>query len=202
MYVIFKNECRIILTDEVEYARSSRCFYWDKISKNFDIEDFTNDNREIFIYHSNLEVLWVEFQSKFHCIDAAGGLVTNDQQEVLMIFRLGKWDLPKGKVEKGEELSQAACREVEEECGIENVEVKEFFMNTHHIYYFQERWILKNTFWFLMTNNTPQNDLIPQIEEDIAEVCWFDRNAIKVALQNTYPNIKLLIYNYLNSKSS
>lgn len=200
MYVIFKNECRIILTDEVEDAGSSRCFYWGKIGKSFDIEYFTNDTQEIFIYHPDLEDLWFEFQSKFDCIDAAGGLVTNDHQEILMIFRLGKWDLPKGKVEKGEDIAQAACREVEEECGLENVEVKTFFMNTYHIYYFKERWVLKNTFWFLMTNNTPQNDLIPQIEEDISEVCWFDRNALQVALQNTYPNIKTLIDNYLKSE--
>ncbi len=78
--------------------------------------------------------MWKSFKSLFHIVEAAGGLVANKEDKILFIHRLGKWDLPKGKLEKGEGVKEAAVREVEEETGITDLELLDFLQETYHIY--------------------------------------------------------------------
>ena len=109
-----------------------------------------------------------------------------------MIFRNGKWDLPKGKKEKREEIESCAKREVEEECGISGLEIVEKFSETYHIYKHKGNKILKRTFWFKMRTHF-DGELIPQKEEGIMRVCWVKQGEIKEKLKNSYGNIKDLL---------
>lgn len=122
-------------------------------------------------------------------IIAAGGLVKNSNGEFLFIFRRGKWDLPKGKVDEGEKIDEAALREVQEECGIADVEIIRPLTKTHHNYELNGEKILKETHWFLMKTNGSEK-LIPQKEEDITEAIWADEKKLKNILENTYETIR------------
>ena len=149
-----------------------------------------------YLYHSDLDFLWKEFKKKFKVIEAAGGVVFNSNDDLLFIFRLDKWDLPKGKVEKGESIQETAIREVQEECGIKIVDIDHFIGKTYHIYKHKEKEILKISHWFKMYND--ENSLVPQLEEGVTKVEWKNQKSTKKAMQNTYPNIKLLIESIIN----
>jgi len=121
-------------------------------------------------------------------IQAGGGLVKNDRGEILFMFRRGKWDLPKGKVDPGESLEHCALREVTEETGVGGLTIQKFLLITQHEY--EERGIplIKETHWWLMTTSG-HHPLVPQTEEDITELRWIGPSDIKMVLQNTYPGI-------------
>ena len=122
---------------------------------------------------------------------AGGGLVYNAKNEVLFIFRNGKWDLPKGGTEKGEAIEDTAMREVEEETGVGNLVVTEKLQKTYHIFKRNGRFKLKITHWFEM-HTTFQGITEGQAEEGIEKVAWLNPEQIKEALKNSYENIKLL----------
>ena len=111
--------------------------------------------------------------------------------EFLFIFRGCKWDLPKGRVEKGEKIKETAVREVQEECGISNVIVHEFLITTHHIFYYNEKIKLKETHWFQM-KSYDRVILTPQLEEGITDVVFKNKEDSVRALQNSYKNINLV----------
>jgi 8-oxo-dGTP pyrophosphatase MutT (NUDIX family) len=139
----------------------------------------------------NPEQTFAAFQKHFMVIEAAGGLVFNTNKQMLWIHRLGKWDLPKGKVEPGEGIAACAKREISEECGLPEAQlhIVQPLPNTYHTYNLKGQHILKTTFWFEMLF-TGTAELIPQTEEDIEAVQWFDLQAIQEgALMNTYQNI-------------
>lgn len=139
-------------------------------------------------YHHDLEELKKAFFKKFSLIVAAGGFVKNEKDEVLMIFRRGKWDLPKGKLDKGETLETCAVREVEEETGLKNVKLISSLTTTYHTFYQGTRHILKEAHWFGMKVGGEQ-DLKPQTEEDIDEIRWVSAPNIKTYLEKAYPLI-------------
>ncbi len=192
MYTIFKNECVIFLTDSLHKKENNYFFYWEK----FDLNRFlrqcdTSNYSTIYLYHADIKFLWKEFKKHFKIIEAAGGIVFNKINKMLFIFRNGKWDLPKGKVEKGETFPKTAIREVQEECGIFDLTLKNFITTTYHIYEEKDKQILKASHWYTMISET--EEFIPQIEEAITKVEWKDSKGIQSAIENTYPNIKLLI---------
>jgi len=139
-------------------------------------------------YHHDLEELKKAFFKKFSLIVAAGGFVKNEKDELLMIFRRGKWDLPKGKLDKGETLETCAVREVEEETGLENVILISPLTTTYHTYHEGTRHILKETHWFAMKVSGEQK-LKPQTKEDIDEIRWVSAPGIKNYLEKAYPLI-------------
>lgn len=123
-------------------------------------------------------------------IIAAGGLVENENGDLLMIFRRGFWDLPKGKLDEGESIEECAVREVEEETGLKNVQLKEFLGITKHEYFdrYSTRDVIKETHWYRMYAS--QNEiLIPQTEEDIQKIEWVATKELGSFLKQTYPNI-------------
>ncbi|WP_235969793.1 NUDIX hydrolase [Pedobacter planticolens] len=127
-------------------------------------------------------------KKKLTLIKAAGGLVENAKGEFLFIFRNKKWDLPKGKVEKGEKVKDTAVREVEEECGVKIEKREERLCKTYHIYELGGKVILKRTSWYKMfVKGSPK--LIPQKEEGITTASWVAPLGIKVKMKNTYPLI-------------
>lgn len=128
------------------------------------------------------------FQPNFIKISAAGGLVINPENEYLFIFRRGKWDLPKGKADENETPETTALREVEEECGINQLAIQKLLHTSWHIYYEKKNYIFKQTFWYLMTvPNIPQ--LTPQTEEGIEKAIWVKMEEVSELLKNTFPSI-------------
>jgi ADP-ribose pyrophosphatase YjhB (NUDIX family) len=200
MYKVFFND-RIVFVDTVE--RKDNPFGVNNYDA-FTYNDFENlisaflKNEDCKLMHISVKGnnnLIEDFLSAFFIrIDAAGGVVLNDKNELLCIRRMGKWDLPKGKVEKGESPAEAAVREVVEETGLSGVQLISFRNNTYHIY--QEKrndnsWVLKNTYWFNMNysgNEKPR----PQISEQISEVKWGD---LQLLLSNTYKSLHELFVN-------
>ncbi|WP_295676577.1 NUDIX domain-containing protein [uncultured Mucilaginibacter sp.] len=121
-------------------------------------------------------------------IEAAGGLVKNEAGEYLFIYRNGKWDLPKGKIEKDEKVKEAAVREVEEECGIKVSELGKKICKTYHVYLNRGVLVLKKTHWFDM-HCAGKFLLKPQIEEGITDVRWFKKEHVEPIIANTFPSI-------------
>lgn len=201
MYKVFINEKRLILSSEPQDSPKT-LNYDGSHSFDFAIDLLENTaSQGLNIYHNDIEELWTDFRNYFKNIEAAGGVVISPENKVLFIHRLGKWDLPKGKIEKGESREVAAVREVEEECGIFNLELKDFINSTYHIYTERDgKKILKTTFWFEMFysgNETPK----PQIEEGINEAGWKDEKEIELQiLPSTFQNIKLILNDFKNKK--
>lgn len=121
-------------------------------------------------------------------IEAAGGLVKNKQGEFLFIYRLDRWDLPKGKLEKGETPRIGAVREVVEECGIEIDKSGDKICKTYHAYVTRGQVVIKKSHWYKMKFKG-KGKLKPQIEEGITDVRWFDRKDMGEILANTFPSI-------------
>jgi len=141
------------------------------------------------IWHSDLEKLKQTFFKNFKIIEAAGGIVQNDKKEILFIYRLGKWDLPKGKMEKGEKEEACALREVTEETGVANLQLKKKVGETYHVYDEFGKHFLKISHWYHMTCSSTQK-LVPQTVEGITEVKWVKTLDIKEPMEDTYPSIK------------
>ena len=133
-----------------------------------------------------------QFFSFFKTIEAAGGVVRNEKNEILVIFRNGKWDLPKGKIDmRKESIKQAALREVKEETGIKALLIKRKLMTTYHIFFRKERMILKPTYWFEMFAES-SSKLVPEAKENISRVIWVNKEEIPGILQNTYHSLEEL----------
>lgn len=132
-----------------------------------------------------------EVKQSMRCLKAGGGLVVNERNDLLMIFRNGVWDLPKGKWEEGESMMECARREVEEETGICDIHVGSLIDITRHIYSDEKGFIVKENHWFQM--QAPNQTLVPQTEEGISEACWVPRNSVDKHLLNTYYSIKYVI---------
>ncbi len=125
----------------------------------------------VVIYTENYNKLVDDFKGLYKIIEAAGGVVQNEKNEILMIYRLGYWDLPKGKIDKGESSEIAAVREVNEETGINQIELGALLTETYHTYKNEKgRRILKRTYWYRM--QTQNQKLIPQTEENIEIAEW------------------------------
>lgn len=159
-------------------------------------DELVNKNQflEVYYYHENEKLLLTSFSSAFKVIEAAGGLVKNKKGEYLFIFRNGKWDLPKGKIEKGEGIKQAAVREVEEECGVKKLKIVKELESTYHTYDQDGKAILKRTYWFEMSCED-DSKLVPQTEEGITEVKWLSKQELGQVLENTYESIKDVLKN-------
>jgi 8-oxo-dGTP pyrophosphatase MutT (NUDIX family) len=132
-------------------------------------------------------------------IIAAGGLVRNEADDLLMIYRRGKWDLPKGKLDEGETIEACAIREVKEETGLNEITLGKLIGITHHRYF--DKWIMndviKETHWFEMkVKDHPV--FIPQKEEDILEIRWVNKKDLPEYLQETYPNIIEIVRKAIN----
>ena len=194
MYKIFFEDRLIIISSKMDLNnfKANSIYFSYKNNKSFNkvVKEFRK-NYEIkflFITAKKTKKVFNKLKSKFKTIDAAGGLVFNKKSQILIIKRNGKWDLPKGKVEKNEKIKSAAIREVEEECGIFNLTIVKKINKTYHTYIFHNKDILKTSYWYLM-NYEGDETLKPQIEEDITEAKWMDINELYKVLSNTYNSL-------------
>ncbi len=136
------------------------------------------------------------FFGLFKLINAAGGLVKNEKDEMLFIHRNGKWDLPKGKLEAGETPQHAAIREVMEETGLVHVTLVRELSCTYHLYFEKEKWYLKRTWWFEMLSESSQ-PLVPQSAEGIYLAKWTPLKGVHCILTHTYESIREMLIGFL-----
>ncbi|MBS1684063.1 MAG: NUDIX domain-containing protein [Bacteroidetes bacterium] len=196
---VFFNEQHLLITTDISADRSN---YQRVIADDESGFEFRVEPKELFDekYHQNILLITphVEeaLESIFNYADgivAAGGIVENERGEVLIMFRRGYWDLPKGKVEKGEKIFSAARREVEEETGVQIGTQAEPAIVTYHCYVLKGKNCIKETHWYHMTAKEGQDKLTPQTEEDIEQVLWADKDKMRSLKGKYYPLIWALL---------
>lgn len=199
MYKVFFNDSLILVGSEMkkslnrDVVQKFQNVDYDVVSQLVTRIETDSEPGSFFIFNTADDGNWRNFKKCFVEIPAAGGLVKDQNNRFLFIKRLGVWDLPKGKIEPGELPEFAAVREVEEECGIKELNVIRQLDSTFHIYRSPflpklNNLVLKETKWFLM--EYCGTDLpVPEVEEDIEEVAWFSLNELDKIYQNTYTSL-------------
>ncbi len=181
------------LTEEINvYAHHDDAILIDEFSHpavNSMIHEMRREKVHAGIFvHPDLETLKKAFWKKFILVQAGGGLVSNGKGQYLFMLRRGKWDLPKGKLDKGETLEQCAVREVGEETGLHGVRLEAPLLVTYHTYDENGKHILKETHWYRVTASAAQ-PTTPQLEEQITELVWAGGKEIAAFSKNTFPSI-------------
>jgi len=194
-YKIYYNNSFVLITGD--RAQINKKFA-KVLDTEKDIEDFLDNPAILFDGHTNENILVVcpkpgenmcHFLDKMDIVIAGGGIVTNENDEVLLMFRRGMWDLPKGKIELNEKILEGAIREVEEETGVRVKSVDEKPITTYHAYRLKGKNCIKETSWFHMRAKDGQKHLTPQTEEDIEEVRWVKKEDLKDYKEIAYPLI-------------
>ncbi|NMR34475.1 NUDIX domain-containing protein [Chryseobacterium aquaticum] len=202
MYKVFVNEKKLLLSKQPENLEKTLKYEsFTTLEIALDLLQNTSLN-ELNVYGEEIGEIWEEFKKLFRIIEAAGGIVNRPNGDILFIKRLGKWDLPKGKMEKGESREESAIREIEEETNLRNVELLDFINTTYHIYIERNGdKVLKFTHWFEM-NFEGEDTSKPQIEEGITEVAWKNTAQIESEVfPSTFKNIKLIINEFWEKKA-
>jgi ADP-ribose pyrophosphatase YjhB (NUDIX family) len=195
-YEVFFNNRRALITDQADAGRDAALYFEftsrRELLKLLRMFEKTESISSMTVYHSDFKKLKKALKSCFRVIKAAGGLVRNNQGEVLMIFRRGVWDLPKGKLERFENYLLAGLREVKEECGLQQLEHPVLLTTTYHVYRMNNKPVLKKTVWYEMKNNGSEI-LKPQLQEEITEVRWVPLSEIHQLTNNTFSNIRIVL---------
>ena len=152
----------------------------------FEVQDTLS---RIYIPTPDIEQTYRRICGEFREVNAAGGLVSNRRGDYLLISRSGLWDLPKGHQEAGEDIEVTTLREVQEETGVEELELRRLICITDHVYLRGGVWHLKHTWWYDMLYTNP-TDMTPQREEDISKAAWVAKSSLPPFLKNTYPSIQ------------
>ena len=193
MYKIFVGNKPIILTTKVEKETNFKNFLIDSVDINKVLSKLKKDKYDaVHLIGADKQSLLKSFLSLLPNVIAGGGKVHNNKNEILFIFRNGKWDLPKGKAEPKETINQTALREVEEETGISGLSIIKPLDITYHVFKRMDQFYIKITYWFKMHSDY-EGVLIPQEKEGITEVEWSSESKLTKVLNNSYANIKLLI---------
>ena len=151
------------------------------------------NGRDVWVWTTHgIRYLHGYLTGHYRFVKAAGGVVSAPDGERLMIAREGRWDLPKGMVETGETLAEAAMREVQEETGVKNLTVEQLLLKSYHIYNKYGGWHLKQTSWFAMHNPTPERETTPQTEEGISAAVWVSEAECCRRLLNSFASLRLL----------
>ena len=193
MLQIFYKEKPIIISDKKSDLKNSLIID-PELVENLDLLKLLTKKKinSIGVFSNEFELIINIFKKKFPEIIAAGGKVINNKSEILFIYRNKKWDLPKGKAEKNEIISETALREVEEETGIKNLSIIKPLEKTYHIFKRVDKYYLKTTYWFEMKSDF-NGKFKPQKKEGITRVEWIGIENLSSVLPKSYANIRLLI---------
>jgi len=192
MYKVFVNELPLILTNKLSDTANGDYFLLNSTAIQEAIDALSKKKlKEAYIYHPNHEEILKKFTKKIPLVVAAGGVVTNKKGKVLFIYRNDKWDLPKGKLDKGETIEACALREVEEETGVKGLKIENVLQTTYHVFKRNGIYKLKEVHWYAMKTSY-KGKLKGQKSEGIEKVKWKGPKKIEKALQNSYRNIKIL----------
>lgn len=191
--IYFEKRCIVICSPE-DPALSDPNAIQFTIGRSIDIHDLiemvetSSSLQRVCIPTSDTEGTYCRICAEFKEVNAGGGLVSNRRGDYLLINRNGLWDLPKGHQDPGEPIDMTALREVQEEAGIDELELKDLICITDHCYRRDGIWHLKHTWWYDMLYTAP-TDLTPQREEDISKAAWVAKSSLPPYLLNTYPSI-------------
>ena len=191
--IYFERRCIVICRPDDQQLQDPNAITFS-IGESFSLNalvrmfEMSSSLMKICIPSDDVEATYQRICSEFCEVNAAGGLVSNQRGDFLLINRNGLWDLPKGHQEDGEDIAVCALREVEEETGVEQLSLGEQICITDHCYYRNNRWYLKHTYWFNMLYTNPL-DLTPQKEEDITKAAWVAKSSLPAFLTNTFPSI-------------
>lgn len=192
MYKVFVNDKPLFLTNEISKETNFQLFLLESVDiVQLIVKIFQNKIQKAYLYHPDEKEIMKKLKSKIPVSKAGGGLVYNKRGEILFIFRSGKWDLPKGRTEKGEDIEATAMREVEEETGVNKLRITKKLQKTYHIFRRNGNYRLKITHWFEMISDY-EGIPVGQLEEGIEKAVWLSPGEIKGALKKSYENIKLL----------
>ena len=192
MYKVFVNDKPLFLTNEISKETDFQLFLLESIDiEQLIIKMFQNKIQKASLYYPDEKVILKKLKEKIPVCKAGGGLVFNKNGDVLFRFRNGNWDVPKGGIEREEEIADTAMREVEEETGVDKLEITRKLQKTYHIFKRNGKYKLKITHWFEMQTNF-EGTPFPQANEGIEKAVWLNPEQIKEALKNSYENIKLL----------
>lgn len=194
MYKVFFNQTELFLRDgeggDFQEDNLKEITY-SKVQELKDIIDAIikrNEHEKLLITPLSGKSAMEDLKTVVKDIKAAGGVIINPDKEVLIIYRRGRWDLPKGKCHRGESMEECAYREIEEECGIVDFKISHLLATTYHLYPNDDNIFLKETYWYLM-NYHGNAEPVPQTEESITEVKWFNKNDLDIVKSNTYLSI-------------
>lgn len=192
MIVVYFNELAIGFHDSAKASSANAINVEvadiDDVGKAVELLRNDKYSCDINLHGYGADAMFNDFSALHTNIEAAGGVVKNIKSEHLLIRRFGIWDLPKGKVETGETVLEAALREVCEETGLHDVNATTPLPGTYHIYHRKGRWHLKKTLWFKM-ETCDEFPLVPQTDEDISEAVWMDKPSAFLALSESYRSL-------------
>ena len=199
MYKVFFNDRTVFFGDDFSraFVKHKGLFYkynnYLELNELVGLFDSLTQIKNLYILHENILMVFEEFKACFTVIEAGGGLILNEKGEFLTILRNGIWDLPKGKLEEGEDFRSAALREVNEETGLIGLQVLEPLVSTYHTYHLEEKRILKKTKWFQMHY---QGDAAPQLQakEGITDYRWVVPGQTAFIRENTFSSILDVLY--------
>lgn len=202
MYKVFVNDIPIILSTEKDLGEKYTSLPLKRVRfKKIIKKVLRGELMYVNLYHKNEDKLLKLLFKKMRVITAAGGMVFNPKKEILFIYRNKRWDLPKGKIEKDEDLRECAIREVEEETGVQGLEVKRLISKTYHVFRRKKKLRIKETYWYEMFTEY-DGELKPEHSEGIKKAKWKNFEKSQKALRNSYANIKILFpESYLAGKS-
>lgn len=202
MYKVFVNNNPVFFIENGENILNSDLLFSCNDEKEFElvIEKSKNNEEPIYARVISFKKTLDLFSDRYKLVEAAGGLVVNKNDEILFICRNGFWDLPKGKIEEGEDVAISAIREVEEECGISQPIIEKKLLTTYHTYDTYGEDCLKPTHWYLMRYDGDE-ELIPQVEEGITKVEWVKKENLAEKLENTFGSITDVIEEFIKTKS-
>jgi ADP-ribose pyrophosphatase YjhB (NUDIX family) len=193
MFKVFVNDKPIVLTTVVSKETDFKNYLLKTAKIGKVIKELNKTSiKEIRLIGKNENKLLKKFLKKLPKVIAGGGKVYNDNGDILFIYRNNKWDLPKGKIDGKESIEAAALREVEEETGVNDLEIVKPLETTYHIFKRNGRHRIKITYWFEM-KSTYAGDLVPEEIEGITHVEWLNTEQTQKALENSYANIKELM---------
>ena len=190
MYKVFVNQKEIILTSTAPKGKGVKVLPLKSTPfKNIIRIIRTTRVKRLYLMHDNPKKLLSGFKKKLPVTIAAGGVVQNEEGKLLFIYRKKRWDLPKGRIDKGETLEGAAKREVKEETGVKKIKVGKLAGVTYHVFKRNNRYQLKETHWFFMKTSY-KGVLTPEFKEDITKASWKNKSKTAKAIKKTYPNIE------------
>jgi hypothetical protein len=199
MYKVFFNDRTVYFGDDFSraFTKHNGLFYkyssFRELNELVGFFDSLTQINKLYILHEDILMVFEKFKACFKVIEAGGGVIFNKKGEFLVIFRNGTWDLPKGKLEPGEDFQQAAEREVAEETGLSGLQVNESLLSTYHTYVSKGDRVLKKTKWFEMIYG---GEAEPELQgkEGITDYRWVKPGQTGFVRENSYASILDVLY--------